>query len=332
MKQVLKNHVAVVLDVSGSMHSLLPDVVKVFNNQIEILRQSSLNFEQETRVSVYEFADNVDCLISDTDVARPTKLERLTSKGMTALLDGIGHAVDDMKLLPQKYCDHSFIVYVLTDGGENASRKYNSSRFKTMVDSLPENFTIVAFVPDVNGKIALKNFGIPEGNIDKWDATKQGIEEVGRKFEKSMSNFYTARSKGTRSFTTVFSDLNKMTVEDVKTVAKEVKKFEVVVNEKTQAVQIKDLVENKLKTTYRKGCAFYELVKNETVQPSKEVAVQNKQTGKVYVGKDARAILNLPDHETKVDAKSAISQKWVIYIQSNSVNRNVIPKQRVLVI
>lgn len=91
-------------------------------------------------------------------------------------------------------------------------------------------------------------------------------------------------------------------------------------------------VENQIKRfVYNKGCAFYELVKNETVQPNKEVAVQNKQSGKVYKGKEARAILNLPDSQS-IKVTPQHNTKWDIYIQSLSVNRNVIPKQRVLVI
>ena len=47
MKQVLKNHVAILLDTSYSMQGLLRDVEKVFNNQIDYLRSSSLRFEQD---------------------------------------------------------------------------------------------------------------------------------------------------------------------------------------------------------------------------------------------------------------------------------------------
>lgn len=331
MKNTLKNHVAILLDVSGSMSGLLDQVQKVFQKQIDFLRKSSLLFEQETRVSVYTFDTHVKCLISDVDVARPMELEKLIPGGSTSLLDAGGLAIEDLQLLPQKYGDHSFILYLLTDGEENTSRNYTAATFKRLTSSLADNFSICALVPSNNSAKLLQGYGVPVGNIDKWDTTLKGVEEVGQKFEKSMNNFYEARSKGVRSMSTVFSDLNKVTADDVKQVATEVKKFKVVINEDVKAIYIKPLVEAKLGTPYVTGKAYYELVKRETIQESKSIAVQDKKTGKVYVGYDARVILNLPTvGAVKVDPVQ--STKWNVYVQSTSVNRNVIPKQRVLVL
>jgi uncharacterized protein YegL len=331
MKQVLKNHIAILLDTSGSMDGLLSSVVKVFNNQIEFLRKSSLDFEQETRVSVYEFNDNVKCLISDVDVARPMTLQTLRGVSTTAMFDAVGLAVKDLQELPQKYGDHSFLIYLLTDGYENSSIHYSRQTFAKLIDKLPSNFSIAAFAPDNNSIQYLKQCGIPEGNIDKWDTTIKGVEEIGHRFEKTMTNYYVARSHGTKTFSTIFSDLNKVTVSDVKNLAKEIKNHSLIINEGLKAIEIRDLVERKTGIKYTKGCAFYELVKNETVQPSKEIAVQHKSSGKVYAGKDARVLLNLPDYEsTRITPQ--FNSKWNVYVQSLSVNRKVIPKQRVLVV
>jgi hypothetical protein len=149
--------------------------------------------------------------------------------------------------------------------------------------------------------------------------------------EQSLNNYYVARKAGIKVFDSVFSDLNKVTEADIKKVAKEVKNYEIVINKDVKAVHIKPLVESETSINYIKGCAYYELVKRETVQDSKSIAVQDKKSGKVYVGYDARVVLGLPDRgEIKVDPIQ--SSKWNIYVQSTSVNRNIIPKQRVLVI
>jgi hypothetical protein len=76
--------------------------------------------------------------------------------------------------------------------------------------------------------------------------------------------------------------------------------------------------------------AFYELVKNEHVQPQKQIVIQNRKTGKVYSGDNARKLLNLPNQEVKITVGDF--GEWNVYIQSTSVNRKVIPKQRVLVV
>lgn len=333
MKNNLKNHVAIVLDLSSSMQHLTDKMRKVFNNQIEALRRMSLQFEQETRVSVYTFADahNIKCLISDVDVARPMELDELHAYGWTALLDATGLAIEDLQLLPQKYGDHAFIVYVLTDGEENASVKYKQAKFSNLLSKLPENFTVAAFVPNTNGALMMERFGLRKGNIDKWDVTEKGMEEVGRKFEKTMDNYFTMRSRGVRTSDTMFSDLKSVSSTEVKKILKEVRPsdYEIVINEKTQAVEIKDIVEDKARIPYVKGSGFYELVKNEKVQATKKIAIQNKRDGKVYTGDHARDLLGLPAHEVKLCP--ADHGEWNVYVQSTSVNRKIIPKQRVLV-
>ena len=91
------------------------------------------------------------------------------------------------------------------------------------------------------------------------------------------------------------------------------------------------MVESKLpRVVYHKGMAFYELVKNEHVQPQKLIVIQNRKTGKVYSGDNARKLLNLPNQEVKITVGDF--GEWNVYIQSTSVNRKVIPKQRVLVV
>lgn len=328
MKQVLKNHVAIVIDRSGSMDNLLDQVRQVFQNQIEFLRKTSLLFEQETRVSVYAFDSVVDCWISDTDVARPMEIERISAGGSTALMDAVALAIEDLDSLPEKYGSHAKILYLLTDGEENSSKHQTVQSFKKLIAGLPDNFTICALAPNNNAVKYLESYGFPKGNIDKWDTTQKGVEEVGRKFEATMTNYFKGRQTGTRSFSTMFSDLNKVTVDQVKQVAQEVKKYVVLTNNEV-VKEIRDLVQNHGQT-YVTGKNFYQLVKRETVQEQKLVAVQDKKTKKVYMGYDARQLLNLP-HSGDVKIDPVVNDKWEIYIQSTAPNRKVMPKQQILV-
>ncbi len=76
MKNSFKNHVYVMLDRSSSMCRIIDVAKDVFNGQIDALREQSLLHDQETRISFYTFAGDVECVISDVDVARPVKLEQ----------------------------------------------------------------------------------------------------------------------------------------------------------------------------------------------------------------------------------------------------------------
>lgn len=49
------NHIALVVDKSGSMGPLKDAVVKVFDREIENLKKRSIELNQETRISVYLF-------------------------------------------------------------------------------------------------------------------------------------------------------------------------------------------------------------------------------------------------------------------------------------
>lgn len=113
----------------------------------------------------------------------------------------------------------------------------------------------------------------------------------------------------------------------VKIPAKNVKNA---INETVTAVEIKDLVESKLGIPYVKGHAYYKLVKNEHIQPQKEIVIRQKNTSDYFSGDNARKILNLPDQEVKFIPGDF--GDWDVFVQSTSVNRKIIPKQEVLVI
>lgn len=332
MKNTFKNHIYIALDNSGSMGGIIGKAVQVFNNQIQFLKNTSLNFEQETRISFYTFNNSSECVISDVDVTRPMELENIGTMGMTALIDAITVMIKDAKEQPQKYGDHSFLMYVITDGGENASSTANKVNLPSLIKGLPDNFTIVALVPDTNGKISMERLGIPKGNIDKWEATDKGIEEVGKKMEATIENYFTARSKGVRSCSTVFTDLTQVTAKDAEQVLSKIssRNVKTVTNEMAKAVEIKDLVEDKGKVTYIKGRSYYKLVKTEHIQPQKEIIIREKNTKNYFSGQNARKMLNLPDQEVKFVPGDF--GDWDVFVQSTSVNRKIIPNQEVLVL
>lgn len=79
---------------------------------------------------------------------------------------------------------------------------------------------------------------------------------------------------------------------------------------------------------FKKGRGFYELTKVETVQQYKEIIMQDKETGEMFVGSQVREKLGLqPQTEKggvneKLYAKDA--KEFRIFVQSTSVNRKLI--------
>lgn len=329
------NHIAFVIDRSGSMGGISKNVVEVFDKQIERLARRSQEFDQETRVSVYLFNGSIECIVYDKDVLRLPSLKGVYhADGSTSMLDATGRAIEDLKKTPELYGEHSFLVYVLTDGEENTSTKYTSSKLSALIAGLPDHWTFAAFVPDQNGVHEAKSFGFPKDNISVWSTTGKGLEDAGERMFKATDNFMENRAKGVRGTRTLFSfDTSGVTKKAVKANLDALKSTEYSIHHvrKTDAgSQIRDFVEKVTKKPYRQGSAYYQLTKKETVQSRKNICLQEDSTGKVYTGDAVRDMLGLPDHEVRVEP--ADHPQFTFFVQSTSFNRKLVEGTQVIVI
>jgi hypothetical protein len=366
------NHIVIVLDASSSMADLRQQTINVVDGQIAYMAESSKVHNQETRVTVIVFADEAQCIIWEMDVLRlPSIAEFYKPYGNTALVDATLLAIDDQLDIPTKYGDHAFLVYVFTDGQENASGKPKNSvsyYWRTpqhLIDRLnrkatelsKKNWTLACFVPDRQGITYAKSFGFPEGNIATWDATSErGMREAGEVMRRATDSYMEARSTGTRSTTNLFDiganvvnaqailDAGMAPVPDddydliqigvwpgqVKPADYDEKKRRK--PWKSHGGRIDEFVQNVRGGQYIAGQAYYQLVegKTERIQASKKIAVVNKKSDKVYTGPGARKLLGLPsDMECRV--KPSASDEYLVYVQSKSPNRLLVPGCRLLI-
>ncbi len=322
MQQNYINHVVMALDASGSMRHLGPTVAKVADAQIAYLAQRSRELDQETRVTIYSFDDKVECLVYDKDVLRLPSIKSLYRiGGNTALMDATMKALEDLDKTAQLYGEHAFLIYVLTDGEENASRNVRPETLARRLGSLPDNWTLAAFVPDARGVHEAKKFGFPKDNIAVWDATSsQGVSEVGERIRATTDAYMTARSAGVKSFRNLFTlDASKLSTQTLKKNLKALTPGQFRLYDVPDRGPIAEFVERKTRRAYRLGEAYYQLVKAEKVQPQKFVAVYDKKGHTVYTGDQARELLGLPDYEVKVGAEHFAN--YDIFVQSTSTNR-----------
>lgn len=356
------NHIALVLDASSSMAAHEKRLVEVADEQIAYLAQRSKELDQETRITVYTFADTAKCVIYDKDVLRLPSIAALyRPNGMTALIDATNLALDDLALTPEKYGDHSFLVFVLTDGYENASTGSkptvrNSMIMPTMrhaelrddlanrLKNLPDHWSVATFVPDQRGVEHAKHLGFPVNNVAIWDATStHGVEEAVSVMRTATDTYMTNRAQGIRGSRSLFvggqvdakaikaAGLKPLpnTARQIVHVSKTTDAFEKEIlpaNSKRAEpvkgwfVEIEKFV-NVAHPPYLVGRAYYQLVKAETIQGDKAIAVMEKATNKVYVGDAARQLLGLPDTKTRV--KPEDNKEYEIFVQSSSVNRHL---------
>ncbi|MFI6144468.1 vWA domain-containing protein [Streptomyces sp. NPDC051109] len=336
------NHVALVLDASSSMSHLSRKVVEVADQQIAYLARRSQELDQETRVTVYVFADKVECVIYDKDVLRMPSLKQLyRAGGMTALLAATLKSQRELAQTAQLYGDHSFLTFVLTDGQENASHRCPDAPSRaprdlvqavaTMIETQHDNWTLAVLVPDQMGKREAMQCGFPKDNIAIWDATStQGLEEAGQVILKATENFMMGRTKGIRGSKAVFSTgaevVNKETIAAAGLTPVDPSQYQLVPVARDAAIREWVIASGQ---SYRTGCAFYQLSKSEKIQARKQIAVLEKKTDQVYTGPEARALLGLPDTEVRV--KPDHNDDFTIFVQSTSVNRKLVPNTRLLV-
>lgn len=329
------NHVALVLDASSSMAHRAQAVIKVADAQVKHLAQRSQELDQETRISVYVFADDVRCLTFDKDVLRlPSIAGSYRAHGNTALIDAAIQAQQDLDKTPELYGDHAFLTYILTDGQENRSRN-RVEKLQQMMDALGENRTVAVFVPDQSGKFEAKKFGFPADNIAIWDtADVRGVESVGERIRKTTDDFMVARSTGLRGTRSVFSiGLDALNKNTVRTALKALDggNFHVVGVKNRKDMDIRTFVEDVVGINYVVGQSFYQLMKTESIQPQKRILVREKSTGKIFGGPEARDLIGLP-RNVEVRVKPDWNPDYDVFVQSTSVNRKLIPGTDLIVL
>lgn len=319
------NHIALVIDGSYSMLYRSKDVIKVADDQIAYLARRSQELDQETRVTIYIFADRVRCVVYDKDVLRlPSIAKYYKADGNTALIDATIKSQKDLALTPEIYGDHSFLTFVLTDGEENCSY-CNPKDLTFILESQPDHWTVAALVPDARAMHEAKKFGFPANNIAIWDTTtKDGLFEAAARIRTSIDNFMVGRTKGIRGSRSIFSTgvdaVNKKTVAAMKLKPLDDSTYDLF--DVSVDCAIRPFVESK-DLTYILGRGYYQITKTESIQPQKLIAVMENKSKKIYLGREARDLVGLPP-DTEVRVRPKHNPDFTIFVQSTSVNRKLI--------
>lgn len=331
----LINHVALVLDGSGSMRDKKSQVIKITDELVEQLVQKSNETDQETRISLYVFEDRnvIKCHTYDKDVLRMPSLEGLyKTVGGTPLIEATMTAIDELSQTAVLHGDHAFLVYVLTDGQENASgHRYSSTALSKLINGLAENWTLACFVPNNRDAESAKSYGFPKDNVQVWSTTAKGMKEVGESIARTVNSYYAMRSTGVRGSKSLFTmDVGGLSKAKVSQNLTGLHFGQFRMYDVDNDTPISDFVESKTKRAYKLGEGYYQLIKPEKVQPQKEVAIFDKKKSMLYIGPTARQLLGLPGHEVKVGPEA--HPEFDIFIQSTSTNRKLLAGQKVVVL
>lgn len=140
------------LDKSGSMESQLDDTIGGFNAFVR--EQIPLGGD----LSLYTFSDDVKCEYSDKSIEEVPLLTKETyvPGGSTALFDAMGYILKKHK--------HQGTFVVMTDGYENASRKYTKSHVKDLIETSKLDVIYVGADIDQANEVGISNTMFYDGS------------------------------------------------------------------------------------------------------------------------------------------------------------------------
>ena len=140
----MKNYIGISRDHSASMRGLEAAASSDYNDNIASIKEGSAEHNIDTIVSVVKCgvgrAATVEREVVNSNVIalNPIKAGQYVADGnATPLFDSVGDLIEQLESVPDANdLDVSFIVMVITDGGENSSRKWTGSSIAKKIAEL----------------------------------------------------------------------------------------------------------------------------------------------------------------------------------------------------
>ena len=198
MKKQSLTEIICILDKSGSMDSLRAETITGLNQFIEDQKQEPglCNF------SLVQFNHEVVTSISRCPIQNIKPLHSASYKpdGYTALLDAVGgtlkRAMEAHFLLPAGQAPDKVLVFIITDGHENASRLYSRVQVGNMIKQLQTNkgWEFQFFGANIDAFGEAQNIGIGRDQADSWDASGLGVVDLYQKMGDRAKEVRSKRS------------------------------------------------------------------------------------------------------------------------------------------
>ncbi len=166
-----------ILDRSGSMHGLEGDTIGGFNSLIEKQRKET----GECFVTTVLFDNEIKTLHDRVELKEIKDMtgEDYCVGGCTALIDAIGTSIEKIDgihryIRAEDVPEHTMFI-IITDGMENASRRFSSREVKKMIEKYKKSGWEFLFIgANIDSVETARHFGISEDRAVNYHADKQG--------------------------------------------------------------------------------------------------------------------------------------------------------------
>ena len=182
-----------ILDRSGSMSGLEKDTIGGYNSFLEKQKKE----DGDAVVTTVLFDDKYDMVHDRVDIkkVKPLTNKEYYARGMTALLDAIGRTINYIdarhKNALESEVPFKTIVVITTDGYENASREFDSSKVKAMIENQKKElgWEFLFLGANIDAVETAKDFGITkefavtycadeEGTALNFDCVSEAVSDV----------------------------------------------------------------------------------------------------------------------------------------------------------
>ena len=199
-----------IVDKSGSMMDCVDNTINGFNEQVNRIKDKAIEFtEEDITMGLTTFNENVKHLYFQQNPKDMVLLtyENYRPSGGTALLDAVGESITEIeRQVNASLIPTTVIVVILTDGYENASKKYNLVNIRNMISKLEETgkwtFSFIGATLDAVDVAA--SMSIKSQNSFSFEKTAMK-SEVWDKLNKSVSSYFTKKSQN-RNLNNFFED------------------------------------------------------------------------------------------------------------------------------
>ncbi|MDO4178995.1 MAG: VWA domain-containing protein [Phascolarctobacterium sp.] len=176
-----------ILDRSGSMSGLEEDTIGGYNSFLEKQKKN----EGTTYISTILFDDYSKVVHDRVNIQniRPLTEEDYCVGGCTALLDAVGGAIHHIgnihRYAREEDRPSKTIFVIITDGHENASRIYDYSKVKRMLERQKERYgwEFIFLGANIDAEREAERFGIARDRAMNYNADSRGTRKNFRAME-----------------------------------------------------------------------------------------------------------------------------------------------------
>lgn len=187
-------HLSALLDRSGSMASIIDDMIGGFNNYIAGLRHQTAH----ATCTLAQFDNVYELLFHRVPLSDlpPRTRENYTPRDMTALYDAMARIIDDtgttLAALPEHERPERVLMITVSDGLENASRQFGAADVRRRVEHQRNvyQWEFVFLGANQDAVLSAADLGIPRrasmtyaantiGTLSAWDSLRVNSARYG---------------------------------------------------------------------------------------------------------------------------------------------------------